>query len=122
MTQSDYGRVGGLLKRQYQYLDNFAKEIGAGKLSQGQVETRSKMYINSSTQAFERGKASTLGLPQLPAYPGDGQTRCRTNCKCNWRIIDKETHWECTWNLNPAEHCDDCLANAARWNPLVIPK
>lgn len=88
-------------------------------LLEKQIAARSQMYMNSSREAFERGKTRAHGVPPLPAYPGDGQTRCLTNCKCEWVFEPTETGVNCYWKLNPAEHCDDCLNNAARWNPLV---
>lgn len=121
MTQADYGRLGNMLRNQYGYLDNFANEIAAGNLSQAQISARSKMYFASATQAFERAQAAGRGI-QLPAYPGDGTTECRSNCKCRWSIEDKETHYEATWKLSPAEHCETCLSRSSDWAPLVVPK
>ena len=34
MTQTDWGSIGGQLKEQYGHLDDFAKEIAEGKLSE----------------------------------------------------------------------------------------
>lgn len=121
MTQADYGRVGGQLKRQYEYLNNFAKEIQDGKLSQAQIQMRSRMYIDGATQSYERARSASMGMPLLPAYPGDGQTICRSNCKCNWKIEKVDSGWECYWQLGIAEHCPDCVSNSQKWNPLYIP-
>lgn len=120
MTQADFGRVGGMLKNQYNYLNGFAEDIQQGKLSVAQIQMRGRMYVDSATQSFERANAIARGLPSLPAYPGDGQTVCRSNCKCNWRIEPVEFGWNCYWELGAAEHCPDCVANASRWNPLFV--
>jgi len=122
MTQADWGRVGAMLKKQYNFAEGFAKDIDAGKVSAGQIQTRARMYVDSATQAFERAKSESLGLPPLPAYPGDGQTICRANCQCSWDIVDAEDHWEATWMLGIAEHCPDCMTNAEQWAPLRIEK
>ena len=119
MSQADYGRIGGMLTEQYRYLDQFAREIAQGKLSPGQIAMRARMYMDSATQAYERGRAAARGL-RLPAYPGDGATRCRTRCKCRWDIKETEAGYVCYWRLGRAEHCDDCLRNAAIYNPLTI--
>ena len=119
MTQADWGRLGGALREQYQYLDRFAQEITMGRLSPAQIQSRARLYMNSATQAFERGKAAGKGLV-LPAYPGDGSTQCRTNCKCRWDIRETSGAYYCRWLLGVAEHCPDCVTNAGRWNPLVI--
>ena len=121
MTQRDWGIMGSQLRRQYEYMNKFADEIVRGNLTDAQIKARMKLYYQSSTQAHERGKSEAHGFT-LPAYPGDGQTQCRSNCKCEWTIEETETAWRCTWKLNPAEHCPDCVGNASRWNPLVIPK
>jgi len=120
MTQSDFGRVGGMLKRQYEYLNNFAEEVRQGKLSVAQIKLRARMYIDSATQSFERSRSISQGVPDLPQYPGDGKTVCRSNCKCNWKIERVEFGWNCYWKLGVAEHCDDCVQNSAQWNPLFI--
>lgn len=122
MTQSDWGRLGQMIRGQYGYLQNFATDIQNGKLSVEQVAMRARMYMDSATQAYEKANAISHGLPGLPAYPGDGQTVCRANCKCEWRYEETETEWLCFWDLGDAEHCPDCESNASRWNPLVIPK
>ena len=121
MTQADYGRLGNMLRNQYGFLDRFAQEIAAGNISQAQIAARAKMYFASATQAFERAQAAGRGI-QLSQYPGSGQTQCMSNCKCSLRFEEKETTWEVTWRLGVAEHCDDCVALASSWNPLVVPK
>lgn len=121
MTQSDWGRLGNMLRNQYGYLDRFAQEIAAGNLSQAQIAARAKMYFASATQAFERAQAAGRGI-QLSQYPCSGQTQCMSQCKCSLRFEEKETTWEITWRLGVAEHCDDCVALASSWNPLVVPK
>jgi len=122
VSPAEWGKLGAVLKQQYGFLNGFAQDINAGKLAPGQITTRANLYIESSSQAYERGKALTAGAPTLPAYPGDGQTECRSNCRCSWRIEEQADTWDCTWELNEAEHCPGCVENAARWNPLVMPK
>jgi hypothetical protein len=121
MTQADWGRIGGMLKNQYHYLNNFAADIAKG-MSPEQIALRARMYIDSATQAYERAQAISKGL-DLPAYPGDGTTECRSNCKCHWEIITGEDAYSCYWRLEPqAEHCDTCDARSGMWNPLVFPR
>jgi len=122
MTQADWGRVGGMIRGQYRYLNDFARDIDAQKLSEAQVRARARMYINGSTRAFERAKSDSLGLPDLGQYPGDGQTICRTNCQCHLEYEETETEWRVTWVLGEAEHCPDCVTLSEQWAPRVIPK
>lgn len=121
MTAVDWQNITDSLNKQYAWMDKFASDLAAGNLSEAQIAQRMQLYFESSTAMHEQGKASSRNL-RLPQHPADGSTQCRTNCKCEWVIREHEDHWSCTWKLNPAEHCDDCLRNAARWNPLIIPK
>jgi hypothetical protein len=122
MTQRDWGILGSQIKSQYKFLAGFERDMMDGKLSEGQARVRAGMYVESGTQAFERGKAEGLGIPSLPAYPGDGSTQCRANCRCHWQIDDMGAEWHATWTLGVAEHCGDCVSNASQWAPLVIAK
>lgn len=119
MTQSDWGKVGAMLKEQYKYLNPFMDQIEAGQLSEAQIVARLNMYINSASEAFWRGYASDIPL-DLPAYPGDGSTTCLVNCQCMWDIQRVPNGYDCYWMLGPAEHCPDCLVRAGEWNPYKI--
>lgn len=121
MTPSDWGRIGRMLRDQYGYLENFSRDIASGNMTAAQIAARAQMYHGSSVQAFERGNAASLGVPRLPAYPGDGSTSCMTNCRCHWHIVKTEPAWECTWVLDQAaEHCVECVERATNWAPLVV--
>jgi len=122
MTQADWGRLGAMLKTQYGFLQRFEQDLIDGKLSEAQAKMRLRMYLKAATQAHERALAIAKGIPPLPAYPGDGKTICRANCQCHWSCEQTEDEWLCTWTLGAAEHCPDCLDNAAKWNPLRVPK
>jgi hypothetical protein len=121
MTQADYGRLGGILAEQYRYLDRFAADLAEGKLSLAQALYRARLYIASSTQAYERAKAASYGIT-LPQYPGDGSTQCLTNCRCEWVIKERKNDYACTWVLGEAEHCPDCLEAAQLYKPYLVAK
>jgi hypothetical protein len=74
MTAEDWGSLGGMIADQYRYLDGFAAEIAAGKLSEAMIAARSEMYLLSAREAFNRAQARARGIPadRLPAFPGDG--------------------------------------------------
>ena len=129
MTQADWGSIGGMLKEQYAYLDAFADQIATGNLSEAAIRSRSRMYIRSAREAYERAnaRAQSDGTLELPAYPGDGQTVCLTNCNCAWRIeavTDEDGNvigWDCFWEINPnVENCPDCQDNRSQWWPLSV--
>lgn len=122
MNAANWGEVGGRLGNQYRHLHGFAADIAAGNMSEAQIKARSAMYVESATDAFERGKARAYGVPALPAYPGDGSTECGVNCHCRWEYDEDESEWRCTWALGAADHCDTCVTRASLWAPLVILK
>jgi hypothetical protein len=67
MTPQLWGMVGGSVREQYGYLDDFAQEIADGKLTAGQINSRTKMYVNSSREAYWRvkdAKARTDGFTE----------------------------------------------------------
>jgi len=122
MTPEDWGRLGGLLKNQYQYLNGFAQELNAGQMSEAQIRQRAELYIKSSRQAYERGRVASLQMPALPAYPGDGSTQCVTNCQCHWEITETSDEWRAYWTLGAAEHCPDCVQRSKDWAPYTMNK
>lgn len=67
MTPQLWGMVGGTVREQYRYLDDFAKQVANGQLTPAQIEARTKMYVNSSREAFWRvkdAKARSEGMTQ----------------------------------------------------------
>lgn len=123
MTQRDWGRVGQMVRSQCQYLQGFYHDIVTKNLSEAQIAVRSALYIESSTQSYEKGRSESFGGLVLPEYPGDGSQECKARCRCHWRIKDAGTAWHATWVLEPlAHHCVSCLDNAKKWQLLIIPK
>ena len=122
MTQRDWGIIGRGLRDQYQYLRGFTNDLASGRISERQALARAQMYPNGAIKMFERGRSEAMGMPPLPQYPGDGQTRCLTNCRCHLDIKTKKEQWDVTWVLGEAEHCDDCVAMSRKWAPYVGPR
>lgn len=119
MSPADWGRLGPMCKNQYKYLQGFAEDIQKG-MSEEAIKSRANMYIEAARQGYERGASETRGIPRLPQYPGDGQTRCLSNCACHLEYREAVVGWEVTWSLGAAEHCPDCVRLAGEWNPLRI--
>jgi hypothetical protein len=123
MTQKDFGIIGHMCRDQYDFLNNFGEQVANGELSADQIRVRARMYIDASVQAYERAVSERLGLPRMPAYPGDGSTECRANCKCHWQYEETDTAWNCTWVVHSAaENCATCLERGAMWAPYVVDK
>lgn len=122
IAAKEYLKLGPELKKQYRYLNRFARAIEAAA-EQGKpldfVVARSVLYAKSSQAMFWK-TAIPVDLPQTPR---DGQTQCKTNCRC-YLTFDYERDESGViiavlvyWRLTPAEHCDDCKKLAREWNP-----
>ena len=94
MTPSDWGQVGNLLKKQYKFLDGFAKALQNGTSIGGRALVRAAMYPGAARAAYERGnRAAQLQKSNPPA--------------------------EVLWGLGNAEHCPKCVEfNAMGWVPI----
>lgn len=94
MSQADWGAVGGRIKRQYQYLENFAQEIHSGKyaVTGGNFLNRVDMYADAGRGTYERTVTKLM--------TDRGYTEERNV-------------------LGVADHCPECLAETARgWVPI----
>lgn len=135
MMPTDWGRLGAEIRKQYNYLTRFVNDIEAGKytnpdgtLQIDAIRARAELYMKSSRAAYEQGHAFGIGMPPLPAYPGDGTSECIANCRCYWSIheVRDETRnkviaWECRWVAQgDAESCPTCRERAQEWNPLRL--
>jgi hypothetical protein len=119
MTPADYGRVGRIVKDQYEYLHGFAGEIAAGGLSEAKIADRLTKYFEAGTHSFERGRLASYSGLLLPALPADGGTVCRMRCRCRWQITESKTKWTCYWRRTTAESCPGCRDRAARYAPYI---
>lgn len=126
MTWEDWGRLGPILKNQYQYLHAFAEYIAANRetITLAQLQARAKYYGENAKQTAGFIITPIAIEKQLPWMPrmgngnigmenGDG-TDCRMRCCCGWelKIVSKEGDFnivDATWTLSPAEHCDTCI-------------
>lgn len=120
MTPSDWGKVGSMTREQYKYLGAFAGQVEG--MSEAQIAARAQLYVASSNQAYEVGVQRGMGMPDLPAQPGDGDSECMSNCHCHWEITETDDGWDCRWVLGEAEHCPTCEERAGEWNPLHVAK
>lgn len=109
----EWALIEAQLQAQAEFLAGFGAAIGAGELSEAQIQARVKMYAGacwaaywtvSSWLAKEEGRNEVLWvlgvaehcedcvdlagrgwqpMSQLHQVPGDGQTRCLSNCRCH---------------------------------------
>lgn len=117
MSLADWGRLGQIIRGQYSYLNGFLDALNS--MSAAQALARAALYAHSARSSYWRGLAQVNSI-SLPAYPGDGTTRCKMNCRCRWHLEYSATEIRAYWQLGAAEHCPDCVARAAEWNPIVV--
>jgi hypothetical protein len=97
MSQADYGRVGQLVREQYRFLEGFGNDIAAGLPLDGRFLRRVALYAGAGRRTFHKVEQFEMEA----------------------RAMDEERSV-----LNPADHCDECVAEAAKgWQPLgsIVP-
>jgi hypothetical protein len=114
MTPESFARLEATLEREAGFLSDFAQGIADGSVSELQARARAKQYAQGMEASYwDEWKAPLTGpeflhLPLLTNSPGDGGTRCYGNCQCVLLFTTEGIIWQ----LNPADHCDDCVALA----------
>jgi hypothetical protein len=88
LSQSDYGRIGQRLRSEYSYLQNFAADLLAGRVSGAMALARIGLYAASVRGSYWEG--TTIRQEK------QGYSLMR-------RILDPQ-----------AQHCQDCIDHAAR--------
>lgn len=112
------------IDEQLHFLEGWLADIAQeGKLIGG--VGRASMYGESLGQVYQKAyiaaRGARAGLPDLPAYPRDGSTVCRTYCRCRWQIKKvSDVFYEARWILGKAEHCPQCIERSQLWNPISI--
>lgn len=109
MTPADFVRVGRELRRQYNYLRNFAADLAQGKLSEGQAAFRASLYARAAYATYENARREAMraagfteerrrrtakescpdcieyarrGWQPIGTLPPIGQSQCIVNCRC----------------------------------------
>lgn len=122
IDSKEYLKLGTRLQEQYKYLERFANQIREKGMSEAQIAMRSRMYMEASKLIYWQ---QITGIA-LPAYPGDGSTRCLVNCLCSWKIEYIRNKKGvvigayATWQLGKAEHCKDCIDRSAKWVKIRV--
>ena len=89
MTPADYGRAGQIIRQEYGFLHSFAEDIASGKQRlDGTLDRRAKMYVDAGRKSFYKGLGAAVETGRV--------THIRSK-------------------LNPADHCDECVALEDRW-------
>ncbi len=102
LSRAERNDLKARVAEQLKYYDRFAEQ--AGDMSDAAVAARAGMYAGAV-----RGTYYGQRYPGLSQVPGDGSTKCLTNCLCSLDERDDGIYW----TLDGGEHCGDCEAMAA---------
>jgi len=101
LSRAERNDLKARVAEQLKYYDRFAAQ--AGDMSDAAVAARAQMYAGAV-----RGTYYGARYPSLTQVPGDGNTKCLTNCLCSLDERDDGIYWI----LDGGEHCADCEAMA----------
>src|SRR5512138_1479255 len=76
LSRAERNDLKARVQEQIKYYDRFAEQ--AGDMSEAAVAARAGMYAGSIRGTFYGAR-----YPGLGQYPGDGNTKCLTNCLCS---------------------------------------
>lgn len=108
--------IAAFIAGQMNFFDQLFSQDNIDRYSPAQLSSWFGQYSNTGRHFYERLQQLTLGIPELPGFPGVG-TLCRLNCKCFWEhTFDTEGWLSSHWRLSPAEHCTTCLERSAKWH------
>ena len=79
MRAQDWGRVGQVIAKQNEYLNQFGSQVAHGQVSEEQQLARSELYANSAFSTYENGVAvrqSESGVERGRRVLEDGAAHC----------------------------------------------
>jgi hypothetical protein len=84
----DYGRIGAIVKKEYQYLERLSRGISSGKIPlDGRIVQRAQLYAQAGRDTYHQVERATMA-------------------KAGYRFEANVLH--------PADHCGGCLGETAR--------
>lgn len=121
LTPADIAAVEQHTAKQMAYLNRWAGQLAQQEtISEAALNVRGRMYTGAVSETYEAGLAAALGV-ELPFMPAD-RTDCRTNCGCNWRIVELDGvgDFDAYWVRSLDDSCDTCITRERVCNPLQI--
>lgn len=114
MRASDRGRVGGILSREYRYLNRLAQGVRDGTISEAAAVQRAQLYIQSGAGTYERGYmvAWDVDMPELP--PQHPRCGCSVTYEEHGRGADREVWAFWRTGSNP---CPVCIEKRDAYSP-----
>jgi hypothetical protein len=110
LTDLDIANIQAEALRQWQFLNNFVRDIATGNMSEAEIAWRAGLYLQGVGTIYDQARASAFDPRlRLPAHPKDGSSECLMHDKCFWQIEPLEgfivAYWIRTW----AESCPTCI-------------
>lgn len=141
MTDRDWDELAVTVARQTAYGQRFLNDVqGAIDAQRGvtplqaiktaleaRTAARAALYAGAAVEGFERGQAASKGGRgglRMPVYPADGNTDCKSRCRCSWQIVgDNERNvWVCSWQTERDENvCDGCAERGRLYQRIEMP-
>jgi len=109
LSKAERAELDKRIDAQLKYLDGFAKDLKAGRMTMAQAQARANLYAGPT-----RGTFYATRYQGLPFYPTEG-SECMSNCKCHWEQKGDEFYWR----MGAVEHCPTCEGRAAN-NPYTV--
>lgn len=118
IVDDDLDAILKIIDKQMDFADEFVKELDG--LSADEIANRASLYGDAAVNGYEVGQSDSHGV-ELPGYPGDWVSECRSGCRCFWVItstMDGKTSyvWETASDSNV---CETCAQRGRDWNPWV---
>ena len=85
MNLAAYGQVGGVLRRQYKYLDRFARQLSLGLPRDGFFLNRAELYTEAARGTFELARRDEMvkrGFDEEKNVLDDGARHCEGTMSC----------------------------------------
>lgn len=107
LTSADFGRVGRLVRFQYERLNKFALELAAGKKTDGSFRMRARMYAGASMQMYHESERVEMKDVQGMTHERNVRTR---GDSCDGCVHESSRGWVPIGKLRPIG-TRTCLTN-----------
>jgi hypothetical protein len=107
MTQRDYGILGARLKKEYNYLNNFAIDIRDGKMSIAQFQARLNLYLSATDASYHAARRESHKQAGFQFE----RRRLASSNNCNPCVSYASMGWVAIGTLPSIATACDCRAN-----------
>lgn len=109
LSRAERAELDKRIDAQLKYLDGFASDLKAGKLTMAQAQARAAMYAGAVNQGYYAARWGDWMIPD-DLMPGNQQ--CKANCNCRISVKaegdDSDTGTLTREMGKPEHHCTEC--------------